>query len=314
MSGQTYHRLMSCLVASAVFLGGCMHGHNTTVVPMSNPNVPSELSKVTLPPYVIEPPDILLIDVYLPPRVQGGQPLLLYPQPIQGLHPVQLDGTIRLGIWGSINVAGLTLDQAADAVRRLVFERSKLEDEKARKNPPKPDPDAKKDDKDATNFQFPPIADPSKLFVVVDVSQFNSKYFYVITDGAGYGEQIYRFSVVGNETVLDALAFINGLPSVGSRKNIWVARRTPHQGQVDQILPVDYIGMTQHGVTATNFQLMPGDRVYVKSERIFRIDSFLQKALTPVERILGVTLLGSSTYNSISGRNIGGGNNGQTIR
>ena len=235
---------------------------------------------------------------------------------------MQLDGTIRLGIWGSVNVAGLTLDQAADAVRRLVFERSVRENDTAKKNPPKPDPkaeaDAKKDGgKDGeggTQYPYPSIGDPSKLFVVVDVSQFNSKYFYVITDGAGYGEQIYRFSVVGNETVLDALAFINGLPSVGSRKNIWVARRTPKQGDLEQILPVDYVGMTQHGVTTSNFQLMPGDRVYVKSERIFRIDSFLQKALTPVERILGVTLLGSSTYNSISGRNTGGGNGGSTNR
>ena len=60
----------------------------------------------------------------------------------------------------------------------------------------------------------------------VDVLSYNSKYYYVITDGGGYGQQVYPFLVTGNETVLDALAKVNGLPAVADKRKIWVARAT----------------------------------------------------------------------------------------
>jgi hypothetical protein len=40
----------------------------------------------------------------------------------------------------------------------------------------------------------------------------------------------------------------------------------------------------------------------VRAEKVFRVDGYLQKMLTPIERLLGVTLLGSSTYNSVTNR------------
>src|SRR5439155_19567809 len=109
----------------------------------------------------------------------------------------------------------------------------------------------------------------------------------VITDGAGFGEQVYSFPCTGSETVLDALARINGLPAVASKRHIWVARRSPHGGP-EQILPVDWINTTQGGVAATNYQVLPGDRVYVMSEGIFRTNNFLAKWLEPIERIFGI--------------------------
>jgi len=46
------------------------------------------------------------------------------------------------------------------------------------------------------------------------------------------------------------------------------------------------------------------------SDRIQRVDRNLSKILSPIERILGVTLLGSSTVNSIRiNPNLGGNNN-----
>lgn len=276
---------------------GCVL-HRAEIVPIPNPGaVPSELDMVSLPPYVIGPPDILLIDVLLPPADVLSPPVGLVPQRIEGQHLVQPDGTVRLGIWGSVPVSGLTLDQAAEAVRQHVFEkinknsaiRKQLDDAAKEKDPKKDKP-----------IQL--IDNPEKLLVAVAVFAYNSKTYYIITDGAGYGEQIYSFPITGNDTVLSALANINGLPQVASKRNIWIARRTPHTGSPEQILWVDYVGTTQHGVTNTNYQMFPGDRLYVRSQKIFRVDSFMQKALTPIERLLGVTLLGSSTVNSISGR------------
>src|SRR5439155_18220813 len=122
------------------------------------------------------------------------------------------------------------------------------------------------------------------------------------TDGGGAGEQVYAFPVTGSETVFDAMANIGGLPVVASKRNIWVARRTPCAGRPEQILPVDWVGITQHGITATNYQLMPGDRVYVKAQKLVTLDTTLARVISPSERLLGVTLLGASTVNQIQGR------------
>ncbi len=232
-------------------------------------HAPAELSKVLLPPYIVEPPDILLID--------STADIAELKQPIRGQHLVRPDGTINLGIFGSIRVAGMTTEQIRVVVARAIDTLRKPE--KVRENPTRPEQ------------------------VSVDVLAYNSKVYYIITDGAGYGEQVYRAPFTGNETVLDALSLINGLPPVASKKKIWVARRVPdHGGHGNNILPVDWCAITQGGATATNYQIFPGDRIYVKSQSLIRFDNNLGKVLAPIERLFGTTLLGSETVNSIRNR------------
>ena len=261
--------------------------------------VPDELGKITLPPYVIEAPDNLLIEVVVRAKVpepgadgkpledKKGNPILvdgtqaLPVQKISGPFQVRIDGSVGLGYWGSMQVAGLSLDQTAESIRRHVA--AKLKEQ-----------------------GFGTL--PENIVVIVDVLAYNSKRYYVITDGGGYGEQVYPFPVTGSETVLDALANINGLPSVASKRNIWVARRSPHADHPWQILPVDWIGITQHGITTTNYQVMPGDRIYVKAQKLITVDTTLARMLSPIERLLGVTLLGANVNNQIKG-NVGGFSN-----
>jgi len=107
--------------------------------------------------------------------------------------------------------------------------------------------------------------------------------------------------------VLDAISQIQGLPAVASPKKIWLARATPH-GSMANILPVDFHGIVMGGSAATNYQIFPGDRLFVHSDPRIRLDSGLAKTLAPVERIFGITLLGSSMINSIRGRGAFGGN------
>jgi polysaccharide export outer membrane protein len=259
---------------------GCAHDHEFAAVPPPDGSVPRELAKVTLPPYVIEPPDILLVRVLRPPLNVEKNPYstTLPPQPIDGQHLVRPDGTISLGIYGSVQVSGLTYDQARERVRKFVAEQAQLRED--------------------------------AIQVEVDVIAYNSKNYYVITDGAGYGEQAYKFAITGSETVLDAISNINGLPAVASKRHIWVARRIPNAGCAEQILPVDWCAIVKHGDASTNYQVLPGDRIYVEAEAIFSIDAALAKFLSPIERIFGVTLLGSETVNSIrtNGSTSGSGN------
>jgi polysaccharide export outer membrane protein len=304
------------VAAALVFCAGCLHdgqhghfGHGPVAddhmaqisVPPSGA-VPRELEKITLPPYVIEAPDQLLIEVIqrsqVPDLDDKGEVKKdkvtnkeltksvtdrLPVQPVSGPFQVRLDGTVGLGFWGSVPVSGLTLDQAAEAIKAHLLKQETLK-------------------------QFGTKLE--SLTVIVDVLAYNSKRYYVIFDGGGFGEQVFPFPITGSETVLDALSNIYGLPDVASRRNIWVARRTPHGGQPWQILPVDWIGITQHGVTFTNYQVMPGDRIYVKAQKLVTMDRTLARIISPVERVFGIILLGSSTVNQIKGNNNGNNGNG----
>ena len=194
-------------------------------------------------------------------------------QPIAGEHLVRPDGTVSLGTYGSVYVTGMTVNEI-----RMVVE--------ARLKPHLNNPKAN-----------------------VDIVAYNSKSFYVITDGGGYGEQVIRLPAVGNETVLDAVAQIEGLSQVSS-KNIWIARPAPSNMGVAQILPVNWTEISREGVTATNYQLMPGDRLYIQADPLIKLDNTFAKIISPVERVFGVVLLGDQMLDSfrMTGQQGGFGN------
>jgi polysaccharide export outer membrane protein len=263
--------------------------------------VPVELKKVTLPEYVIEPPDVIRIEALIRSKENAkedptdpeskerkdsqGNPISqdvarsLPFQPVFGEYTVRPDGTVYLGVWGSVKVAGYTLSQAQEAIRDTLSRQVYAEEGGVK---------------------------PENLVVVLDVTQYNSKYYYVFTDGGGAGMQVARFPITGSETVLDALTNIGGLSPVSSQRNIWVARRCPGPGGQDQILPVDWVGISQHGLTTTNYQIMPGDRVFVKAQKLVTIDTTLARIIQPIERLFGVVLLGGATVQTLKGNTFGG--------
>lgn len=195
-------------------------------------------------------------------------------QQIRGEHLVRPDGTISLGTYGCVYVAGLTLCQIKEVVERHLSRY---------------------------------LLDPE---LSIDVFAYNSQVYYVIMDGAGYGQQVFRLPITGNETVLDAISAVQGLAPVSSKKHIWLARPAPCQKGCNQVLPVDWNAITQGGSTCTNYQIFPGDRIFVRGDCLVTVDNYMAKLLAPVERVLGVSLLATNvvgTIQSISrGMGIGG--------
>lgn len=60
----------------------------------------------------------------------------------------------------------------------------------------------------------------------------------------------------------------------------------------------------------TNYQLMPGDRVYVAEDKWVAFDTKVGKILSPFERMLGFSTLGADTATRFSGKVLrGGGDN-----
>src|SRR5439155_14985308 len=91
-------------------------------------NQPNESTRVVQPNYVIEPPDVLMIDavraVPLPPyRVEPLDTLAIMvtealpQQPISGLYVVEPEGTVNLGFaYGSVQVVDKTIEAAKAAI------------------------------------------------------------------------------------------------------------------------------------------------------------------------------------------------------
>ena len=305
--------------------------------------VPTEKAKTSLPPYIIEPPDILLLDpIRLVPRppyvvqpldtllIRVGEPLPN--QPIEGPYIVSPDGTVNLGFsYGQVRVAGLSLEDVERAIRgqlarvlkepqvAVALTQFRGVQQTRGEHLVRPDGTINLGSYGCVYVAGLTLAQAKVAIerhlcqylqepeVSVDVFAYNSKVYYVITDGAGYGMQVYRFPVTGNETVLDAISNIQGLPAVASKKKLWLARPAPAQHCCSQILPIDWQAITEAGVTATNYQVFPGDRIYVQSNSLIKFDNIMAQVLAPWERLLGFSFLGVSTYQALRNNNNGGG-------
>lgn len=204
------------------------------------------------------------------PKVAVSMPNVNGRQEISGEHLVRPDGTVSLGIYGGVYVAGMTVDEIKQAVEVHLSE-------------------------------F--IHEPE---IQVDISAYNSKKYYVITDGGGFGETVTPVPFTGNETVLDAIANIQGLSEVSS-KTLWISRPAPNGAGCAQKLPVDWRAITEDGITTTNYQILPQDRIYIRADKLTALDSALAKVIAPINRVFGVILLGTATIQRLHNPNGGAG-------
>lgn len=298
-------------------------------------SIPRELCKVTIPDYVLEPPDVLSIQavklVPKPPyRLNSLDTVLINVlgapelRPIQGPYAIQPGGFVQLGFdYGMVKIAGMTIEEAQAAVgeqvHRVLSEDievyvslGQIGNSQEISGEHLVSPDGKVNlgtygrvrvvgltIEEATQRieehlgEF--LEDPQ---IAVDVFGYNSKSYYVIVQGAGLGDRSLSLPFTGNETVLDAISQIDGLTPSSSNR-IWVARPGGNEQGGDQILPVDWLAISQRGATNSNFQLLPGDRIYVAENGWVAFDNRLAKVFAPIERIFGTTALGTSTTKSI---------------
>jgi polysaccharide export outer membrane protein len=301
--------------------------------------LPHELVKTMHPAYILEPPDTLIIDaiglIPRPPyRIEPLDVLIIQVaetlpnQPVSGAYPVSPEGTLNLGFgYGTVRVAGLTLDQAIIAIKNQLRTRINNPEVALALASMRAIQQIRGEHMigqdgtvmlgsygcvsvtGLTVWQAKLVIERhlSRWFLNPDISLavhgYNSKVYYMIFDGGGYGQQIAALPVTGNETVLDAIAKVGGLPPVASRRKIWVARPTPKGCY--QLLPVDWEAITKGGDPQTNWQLFPGDRVYVEADPLISIDNAIAKVFQPIERVLGVALLTGSTFQSFRNTNNG---------
>ena len=78
-----------------------------------------------------------------------------------------------------------------------------------------------------------------------------------------------------------------------------------------QVLPVKWEDITAHAAAGTNYQILPGDRVFIAEDKLIAFDTGLAKITAPLERIMGFSLLGVGTVTRFSGKVLQGGGNPQ---
>ncbi len=338
--------IVACLVLAMV---GCRTPlRNQEIVHQMPPppvDVPRELTKTSLPAYTLEPPDILLIDAIRvvpkePYRLSALDALLInvegtYPdQPIQGIFTVLAGGAVELGFtYGAVPLAGLTVTQAREAIeahlRRFLqapratvtLAEAAAKQQIAGEHLVCPDGTVNLGTYGLVYVAGQTIDQATCTIenhlaqfleapdVAVDVFAYNSKVYYVITEGGGYGDSVTRIPISGNETVLDAISQVSGLQAVSSKK-IWVARPGPGNADCYTVMPVDWRGITKGADTTTNYQILPGDRVFIAEDRWVAFDTVVGKLVSPFERMFGFTLLGTATIQQINRFPQGGGAGG----
>jgi polysaccharide biosynthesis/export protein len=296
--------------------------------------VPRELEMVSLPAYVIEPPDILFLQavkiVPKPPhRLEPFDAILIRvanaysDQPIADAYFISPEGEVDLGPgYGRVRVVGLTTDEAQAEIRRRlaqIIDNPEVSVSLASASGAQQisgehlvGPDGRinlstygqvyvagltlaqarmKIQEHLKEY----LEDPQ---VAVDVFAYNSKTYYVITQGAGQGDDVAQFPITGNETVLDAIARIGGLSQLSS-KRIFIARPAPNGVGCEQILPVNWDEISRGAATATNYQLMPRDRLYIAEDPYSRFSSIVFKYTQPFEKMFGFVSVGTAMANQI---------------
>ena len=201
--------------------------------------VPRELGKAPLPDVYVQPGDSLLLE----PIVATAAPIVATDQ------VVAADGSIDLGLYGRVRVAGATVEEIEDRIREAV-----CSVDASACDPP----DDLPDDPDEAAVL---IAQARRGPVNVRLVAADSLVFYVLGEVAAPG----AYPLDGRETVLDAILEAGGLSARANRCEIILARPTgPHECRV--VMQVCYDRLVQLGDTTTNYQVLPGDRIFVASK------------------------------------------------
>jgi polysaccharide export outer membrane protein len=239
-------------------------------------NLPREFTKVSMPDYIVEPPDLLIVEVLeaLPGR------------PISGERLVKPDGKITLAFYGEVYVAGLTVDEIKEKI--ILHLRKYINDEVLGLVEQQVDPK----DGSVKNVPINP-RDSNRVFV--DVASYNSKVYYVEGDVAAPG----RMPITGNETVLDAIHYAGGLIPTAAPQNIRLVRPAPPGACCEQVLPVNLAAIVSAGDPTTNYQLMPGDRIVVYRDPIIRTTIFIDRLAAPFQTVVNTMLQYGFMYRTI---------------
>ncbi len=118
--------------------------------------------------------------------------------------------------------------------------------------------------------------------VFVDITAYNSKNYYILGDVLVPG----KLPWTGNETVLDALQYANGLLPTAEPKDIRLIR-PGRGGKPAKVYKIDLEAIQDKGDVRPNYQLFPGDRLIVGRNEVVKKTVEIDRLTYPIEAIAG---------------------------
>jgi len=233
--------------------------------------LPKELAKQPLEIYLLEIGDTILVE---PVKFDASIRL-------PGDQIIKPDGRITLGEFGPYLAVGKSLEQAQLEIQSIIdgqlrlqlLEQFQLEKtqsglgdeseslESSIPNSTESEPQVEQVDLERQQ-ELQRRIDESLLQnrVSVRLVNWDSQRIYVLGEVNSPGS----FNYLGNETVLDGIIEAGGLSAKANRHQIIVARPT-NCSSCRVVMQVCYDQIVQLGDASTNYQLRPGDRVFVPS-------------------------------------------------
>ena len=161
---------------------------------------------------------------------------------------IRPDGKIAFEALGEIEVAGKTPQQVADALSKKATELYALSSDKP---------------------------------IEVRVTEFRSKFFYIVGEVNNPGAKLYT----GRDTLLKALAQAQ-LAVTGWGDHIQVIRPSADKEVRPKIFEIKYMQMVKYGDTSKNVLLQEGDIIYVPPTPLTAVARVIEEFTLPLTRAL----------------------------
>ncbi|MGL6073769.1 MAG: sigma-70 family RNA polymerase sigma factor [Fimbriiglobus sp.] len=177
--------------------------------------------------YRIQPPDVIRYTISAKNPVTKTR----VPETIKlsGDWPIRVDGTMYLEEWGNPKVGGMTIPEAEKAIVESFKERG-LMDVSVR-----------------LESQESPL----------------DGYFTIRKIGLNEQNHLGNY-LAKNVTVIDAIGLVSKSGSkLDDISSVYIERREKI-GETCLVLPVDWVGITRHGETRTNYQMRGGDILHIR--------------------------------------------------
>jgi polysaccharide export outer membrane protein len=171
--------------------------------------------------------------------VEPGDGLLIAPTDLDSKvrlpadQTVLPDGSVDLGKYGKLIAAGKNTTQIETEIMEVVRRKEKA------------------------------LKEEEIGFIDVRLVSRQSKVYYVMGEVTSPG----KYPLQGSETILDGILTAGGLTDRSSWRDIILVR--PTSDDPGQVLRINYGDIVRLGAAATNYQLQPGDRIYIGSRSAF---------------------------------------------
>lgn len=226
----TYAKMVTVLLLSMSGLTGCFSSHPKDIEAFLRP---SDVN-VTIESYVLQPPDGIEIHCSDVPEIHLQR---------QRIRP---DGKVSFEALGEIEVAGKTLEEVADVLKKRVAELYTL---------------------------------PGNNPIDVRVFAYLSKVYYVLGQVSNPGVKDYT----GRDTLLSALSEAQPTP-LAWEERVQVIRPSGVKGVKPKIFEANFNRMIVHGDTSKDVLLQEGDIIYVPPTVLASAAMVLEELIRPIAR------------------------------